>query len=66
MLVLTRKAGEQIVIDGCIGLTVLGIDGSRVRLGFVAPPEISIHRQEVHDRISEDRPAIEEHVTDWQ
>ena len=49
MLVLARKPGEQIVIDGNIRLTVIAVKGSQVRLGIAAPPEVSVDRKEVHD-----------------
>ena len=48
MLVLTRKVGEKVVIDGCITVTVLAVDGSKIRLGITAPPEVRIDREEVH------------------
>lgn len=47
MLVLSRKVGEEIVIDQSIRLRVLGINGNQIRLGFVAPRDISIQRQEL-------------------
>src|SRR5580704_14742366 len=47
MLVLTRKVGEQIVIDDNIRVTVLAINGHSIRLGFTAPPDVSIFRQEL-------------------
>lgn len=48
MLVLTRKKGEQVVIDGGIVVTVLRVgDDGRVRLGFTAPREVRIFREEV-------------------
>ena len=50
MLVLSRKAGEQIVIGPKIRVTVLEIQNGRVRLGFAAPRELPIHRQEVLHR----------------
>ena len=50
MLVLTRKVGEQIVIDGCITVTVVAVDGNKIRLGITAPPKISVDREEVHRR----------------
>jgi carbon storage regulator len=53
MLVLTRKNGEAIVIDGQIRVTVVAIKGDRVRLGITAPPEVRIDRDEVHQRIRE-------------
>jgi carbon storage regulator len=50
MLVLTRKIGEEIVIDGNIRVTVLDVKGGKVRLGVKAPAEISVDREEVHQR----------------
>jgi carbon storage regulator len=50
MLVLTRRIGEEIVIDNRIRVTVVSIDGGKVRLGINAPPEIRVDRQEVHER----------------
>lgn len=47
MLVLTRKIGERIVIGDNIVLTVIAIDGGRIRLGIEAPKEIPVHRKEV-------------------
>lgn len=51
MLVLSRKCGERVVIGPHIELIVLDVRGTRVTLGFVAPRETSIHRQEVFERI---------------
>ena len=51
MLVLTRKVGEQIVIGEDIRVTVVAIRGEKVRLGFTAPDEVPIHREEVYQRI---------------
>jgi len=49
MLVLTRKAGEKIVIDGGIVLEVIQSRGNRVRIGITAPPEVSVLRGEIVD-----------------
>ena len=52
MLVLSRKAGDEIVMnDGEIRISVLGIAGKRVRLGISAPSAITVHRQEIQQRI---------------
>jgi len=51
MLVLTRKKDEVIKIGDDITLTVVEIRGDTVRLGFTAPREVPIHRQEVYDAI---------------
>jgi carbon storage regulator len=50
MLVLTRKIGEEIIIDGRIRVTVTQIKGDKVRLGIDAPAEVPVDRQEVHER----------------
>jgi len=50
MLVLMRRAGESIIIDGHIRVTVVSVQGERVRLAIDAPPEIRVDRQEVHER----------------
>jgi carbon storage regulator len=50
MLVLTRRVGEALVIDGGIRVTVLAINGTKVRLGFEAPPSVTVLRGEVLER----------------
>jgi carbon storage regulator len=50
MLVLTRKLGEEIVIDGDICVRVVAIQGDKVRLGVTAPKFITVDRDEVHQR----------------
>ena len=54
MLVLTRKAGESIVIGSQIRITVLEMQGRQIRLGIEAPSEIPVHRGEVYERIKEE------------
>lgn len=51
MLILTRKPGETIVIDDDIKVTVLGITGAQIRMGIDAPEHITIHREEIYNRI---------------
>ena len=55
MLVLSRKAGERISIGPEIEVTVLGIHKGRVKLGFLGPPEVPIHREELRRRIGPDQ-----------
>jgi carbon storage regulator len=50
MLVLTRKAGETVVIEGGIRVNVVAVKGNTVRLAIEAPPEVRVDRKEVHDR----------------
>jgi len=52
MLVLTRSVGERLIInEGEIKLNVLEVKGNQVRLGIDAPKHISIHREEIFNRI---------------
>ena len=53
MLILSRREGETIVIDGSIRVTVMEVRGDQVRIGIEAPRSVSVHRQEVFDQISE-------------
>lgn len=62
MLVLSRKKNESIIINDNIVVTIVDIKGDKVRLGFQAPKEITIHRKEVFEAIkrsekSEEAPA---------
>jgi carbon storage regulator len=54
MLILTRKLGERITIGNDIVISLLEIKGSQVKLGIEAPKGISIHRQEIYERIREE------------
>lgn len=51
MLVLSRKKNESIVINNDVTITVVEIRGDKVRLGIVAPKDVTVHRQEVHEAI---------------
>lgn len=51
MLILTRKIGESLLIGDEVEITVLSVRGSQVKLGVKAPKEISVHREEIYQRI---------------
>lgn len=51
MLILTRRVGEAVIIGDDVKLTVLGVRGNQVRLGVDAPKTVSVHREEIYDRI---------------
>lgn len=53
MLVLTRKPGEQIIIDGAITITITEVKGNRVKIGISAPPQVRVDRGEIHQRTQE-------------
>ncbi len=52
MLVLSRQLGEKLMIDDSIEVTVIEIRPDRIKLGIAAPPEVSVHREEVFRKIS--------------
>lgn len=55
MLILTRKPGERLIIGDDIAVTVLSVKGNQVRLGVQAPASIAVHREEIYDRIQNER-----------
>jgi carbon storage regulator len=59
MLVLSRKVGQTIVVNGDITVTVIEIGRGRVQLGICAPRETTIHREEVHRRIERETALLD-------
>jgi len=57
MLILTRRVGEAVVIDEEVTVTVLGVKGNQVRIGVNAPKSVSVHREEIFERIKNERLA---------
>jgi carbon storage regulator len=51
MLILSRKAGESIVIDGRIRVKIVRIEGDIVKVGVEAPTDLQVHRQEVFEEL---------------
>ncbi len=64
MLVLSRRIGEEIVIDGNIRVTIVNVQGNKVRIGITAPPDVAVDRQEVHERRSQFLDAAAPHFAD--
>jgi carbon storage regulator len=56
MLVLRRKVGESIILDGVISISVLAVEGERVKIGINAPPDVSIVREELLRVLTSDTP----------
>lgn len=57
MLILTRRVGETLMIGDQVTVTVLGVKGNQVRIGINAPKDVSVHREEIYQRIRQDDDA---------
>lgn len=55
MLILTRKAGESLLIGDEISITILSVRGNQIKLGVNAPKDVSVYREEIYQRIKEAR-----------
>jgi len=57
MLILTRKVGEKLIIgdDSEVTVAVLGIVGNQVRIGIDAPKDVAVHREEIYQRIQNEK-----------
>ena len=53
MLILTRKVGESVLIGNDISITILSVRGNQVKVGVEAPKEVSVHREEIYQRIKQ-------------
>ena len=57
MLILTRRVGETLMIGDEVTVTVLGVKGNQVRIGVNAPKDVSVHREEIYERIKREQEA---------
>jgi carbon storage regulator len=57
MLILTRRTGERLCIGDDIVVTILAVKGGQVRIGITAPRDVTIDREEIHQRKLADRQA---------
>ncbi len=64
MLILTRRVGETLMIGDEVTVTVLGVKGNQVRIGVNAPKNVSVHREEIYERIRREKEPGEEGYED--
>lgn len=57
MLILTRTAGEKVLIGSDVRVEILNIKGGQVRIGITAPKDVAVHREEVFKRIQAEKAA---------
>ena len=62
MLILTRRISESIIVGDDVKITVLGVKGNQVRLGIDAPKSVSVHREEIYQRIQNEQNDTAEDV----
>ena len=55
MLILTRRVGESLIIGDDVVVNVLGVKGNQVRIGVDAPKDITVHREEIYNRINAEK-----------
>jgi len=55
MLILTRRVGETLMVGNNVTVTVLGVKGNQVRIGVNAPRDVAVHREEIYQRIQDEK-----------
>ena len=69
MLILTRRMGETVIIGENVSVTIVGVNGGQIRVGINAPKDVTVHREEIYERIKREedgdtRSGTPEHMID--
>ncbi len=64
MLILTRRVGETLIIGDNVTVTVLGVKGNQVRIGVNAPKDVTVHREEIYERIKKEKELVHPNTED--
>ena len=54
MLILTRRVGEKVMIGDNVTVAIIGVKGNQIRIGIRAPKDVTVHRQEIYERIRDE------------
>jgi carbon storage regulator len=57
MLILGRSIGQTIMIGDDVAITILAVQGNQVRIGVNAPKEVAVHREEIYERVQQEKAA---------
>jgi carbon storage regulator len=58
VLILTRRVGEKVIIGENVTVTILSIKGNQIRVGIEAPRDVTVHREEIYQRILKEKKTL--------